>query len=131
MRDIEFKGKSVDTGLWHYGYYVKECGNHFILTKLDENGFDSIKMKWCKVVPESVSEFTGYKTDETLEKIFEHDYVEIGRCKEGCTCRIGTVAEVIFIDGEFCLMMDDGDIFSMNMYGDFRIIMKNSRLNDE
>ena len=82
MREILFKGKSVETGEWVYGFFVSymDYGNQLetyifeqeqVNRGIDLGGYlDCCKM--TEVIPETVGQFTGM-TDMDGNKIFEGD----------------------------------------------------------
>ena len=69
MRPIKFRGKSLRTGEYHYGYY-SEClvGNGRVNSYITDKNLDS----WV-VKPETVAQFVGY--DKHGKEIYSDDTV--------------------------------------------------------
>lgn len=71
MREIKFRGKSIHTGRWAYGYlsvdFEESSSPHYSI-KIGPHGF-------VTVCPKSVGQFTGLKDSKGVE-IFEGDVVE-------------------------------------------------------
>ena len=78
MREIEFRGKRVDNGIWVFGYLVYNqdkvpfivtalvCDNHFNPSTLQG------LIRGYQVIPETVGQYTTRKT-KTEKKIYEGD----------------------------------------------------------
>ena len=76
MRDILFRGKRIDNGVWVYGFYFKEAINNE-----DKQGFEYLSFikaaygdhyKDYEVDPKTVGQYIGEK-DTKEQKIFEGD----------------------------------------------------------
>ena len=85
MREILFRGKTINNKLSVEGFYYIKNGKSFILDKRNHS--------W-EVIPESVREFTGYFDTKNKRKVFEGDLYEIN----------GIIKEVKFMDSEFNLI---------------------------
>lgn len=88
MRTIKFRGCSIDTGGWAYGYYYRIGDKHYIQDPIQS----------FEVNPFTIGEFTGL-LDKQSKEIYEGDIVRLDSWSP-------SDYEVRFIDGAFCLWRD-------------------------
>ena len=93
-REILFRGKRTDNGEWIYGYLI---GNNVIVCEIVDFGDDYFSAEfWCKVVPETVGQFTGIE-DKNGTKIFEGGIVRFYDDSED-----ELVNGVVIFNADFC-----------------------------
>ena len=91
MREILFRAKN-SCGIWVYGYYVFENGEHFIYEQNKPHGASKIV-----VDPDTVGQYIGLE-DRKGNKVFEHDTVEYRNNAEH------GIGEIEWINGGFVFM---------------------------
>ena len=103
MREILFRGKRHDNGIWIYGSLFKRINNQYIYPL-------PISTSKTEVIPETVGQFTGL-TDKNGMQIFEGDIIRAkieGGNHSGFTWQN---MPVDFQQGSFCLNDRSGYIF--------------------
>ena len=81
MREIEFRGKTLQDE-WIYGYIFKsQCGGYYIVdTNNDGDDGVEVRMRLDDKRKETVGQYTGLPKDKDT-KIFEGDIVKVKNCE--------------------------------------------------
>ncbi|SHN86482.1 MULTISPECIES: YopX family protein [Desulfitobacterium] len=95
-REIKFRGKTLDSGEWAYGYLTKMWGSYHIIDANDEN-------LAYQVIPETIGQFPEV-LDKNSKEIYEGDIVET---------RNGERFVIEFLTGSFFLMDKNGKGFEL------------------
>lgn len=104
MREIKFRGKSIDTGEWVYGYYIKSGPDfhggerHCIATP--GTVADYAGLKFIQVDPKTVGQFAEFHYEDGCE-IYENDILELGGIPHVVEFRAGCFVADPLYDADF------------------------------
>ena len=113
MREILFRGKSVNDNRWVFGNLSDYGDCKTITTVKDFSIIDS-----CEVIPETVGQYTGLTDKNGLTKIFEGDIVKV----YDAYCNETVVGVVEFCDGSFRIYDKDFTSYDRWMYCKVEVI---------
>ena len=112
MREILFRGKSVNDNRWVFGNLSDYGDCKTITTVKDFSIIDS-----CEVIPKTVGQYTGLK-DLHGTRVFEGDIVKV----YDVYCNETVVGVVEFCDGSFRIYDKDFTSYDRWMYGKVEVI---------
>lgn len=101
MREILFRGKSLDNGKWESGYPLENQGRTFIYQATNDNG--RISVAAVEVDPATVGQYTGQK-DKNGKKVYEADIL---------TVTFRNMGVVEWRDGGFVVNFGDMNVFEL------------------
>ncbi len=93
MRTIKFRGKSVHTGIWHYGDLLQQSYNVCLIQERGTAGF--------LTEPETVGQFTGF-TDCVTREIYDRDILHFEEYGKNYTALVKWNEEI----GAWCMQLN-------------------------